>query len=186
MQSGSPNSFLGSNSKEATINKTHHFAKKINCSQTDMTDILTCLRKISVNDILNISQHSTTSLEPFDPIYGDELMPMKPSEALKGGHFNQNVELLFGLVKDEGSIFVEEILDVISPTAHENITVPLAKTYISLMFIVLKESNASKVADFYTAGLKDTDHDKLFQALSNSFGDFQVLILRDKHLFLKF
>jgi hypothetical protein len=54
------------------------------------------------------------------------------------------------------------------------------------MFVVFKESNASKIADFYTAGLKDTEHDKLLQALSNSFGDFQVLILRDKHLFLKF
>jgi len=186
MQSGSPNSFLGSNSKEATITKTHHFAKQMNCNQTDMTDILACLRKKSIDDILNISQHSTTSLEPFDPIYGDEVMPMKPSEALKGGHFNQNVELLFGLVKDEGSIFVGEILSVIAPGAQENITVSKAKSYISLMFTVLHETNASKVADFYTAGLKDTETDKLLEALSNSFGDYQVLILREKHLFLKF
>jgi carboxylesterase type B len=174
MQSGSPNSYLGSKSKEVTITKTHHFAKQLNCNQTDMTDILACLRKKSINDILNISQHSTTSLEPFDPIYGDELMPMKPSEALKGGHFNQNVELLFGLVKDEGSIFVDEILSTIAPNKHINITLSKAKSYISLMFMILNETNSAKVANFYTAGLKDTDSDKLLESLSNSFGDYQL------------
>lgn len=108
MQSGSPNSYLGSNPKNATLVRTHHFAESVNCNHTAMSDILACLRKKSVHDILEISQHATTNGEAFQPIYGDEVMPIKPYDALKNGDFNQNIELLFGTVRDEGSIFVEE------------------------------------------------------------------------------
>jgi len=174
MQSGSPNSYLGSNPENVTLLKTHHFAQSMNCSQTAMTDILACLRNKSVDDILHLSKFATTNGEAFDPIYGDEVMPIKPYDALKTGHFNQNIELLFGTVKDEGSIFIEEIFSDLAPDKHTVLTVSKTKSYISLIFMMLKQSYSQSIADFYTAGLKDTDNTELIQAISNSFGDYQL------------
>jgi len=84
--------------------------------------------------------------------------------------------LLFGICNDEGSRFLSGgiIPDLKADNPNNTMSVAKAKLFIQLLFSGMKVSFAKEVADFYTAGLKDTDGVDLKRAVSNAFGDFQI------------
>jgi carboxylesterase type B len=172
LQSGSPNSFLGSEPKESAFSTAKSLAKSLHCNTSSVPDMIECIREKPAEDILSFSKHSIVDGQTFTPIFGEEVMPIKPSLALKEGNFNNNIDILFGTVKDEGSIFTKGILEMVPSLS--NITVSKAKTAITLLFMLMKQPYASEVAQFYTKGLKDSDEDQLHKAISQSFGDYHL------------
>ena len=77
-------------------------------------------------------------------------MPINPVEALETGKFNQDIDLMFGTVSDEGALFVESLFpqDLSPQIKNPTITVQKAKTYIRLMYLIFKEKYGDAVADF--------------------------------------
>ncbi len=92
-QSGAPNSYLGSEKKELSYPKTESRAEKLGCNRTERAAILKCLRAASVERILHQSKGSIANGEDFIPIWGTDLMPLRPVEALKTGKVN-DVDLM--------------------------------------------------------------------------------------------
>jgi hypothetical protein len=177
MQSGSPNSYWGSESKDHSIVKAKSLATSLKCNTTSMEEMLKCLRSKTAAEILEIAKNARAKEEFFEPVYGEALLPIKPYEALVKGQFNQNVDLMFGTVKDEGSIFVEFSFPGFSADdENHTITVSKAKKYITLIFLPIKEKYGDEVADFYVTsqGLKDNEKDKLRQAVGSAFGDYHL------------
>jgi carboxylesterase type B len=105
LQSGGPNSMIGSEPKEGGFSTTKSLAQSLHCNQSSALDLINCIREKPAPDILSFAKHSTINGQTFQPIFGDEVMPIKPSLALKSGDFNKNIDILFGTVRDEGSIF---------------------------------------------------------------------------------
>jgi carboxylesterase type B len=172
LQSDSPNSFLGSEPKETAFSITKSLAKSLHCDTSSVPDMIKCIHEKPAEDILSFSKLSKINGQTFTPIFGDEVILIKPSLALKEGNFNNNIDILFGTVKDEGSVFTKGISDMV-PSLN-NITVSKAKTAITLLFMLMKQPYASEVAQFYTKGLKDSDEDQLHRAISQSFGDYHL------------
>ncbi|CAG2181674.1 unnamed protein product [Oppiella nova] len=112
----------------------------------------------------------------FTPIFGEDLLPIKPSIVLEKGEFNKNISLLFGTCNDEGSGFVSSFgfKDLSSSSPNSSMNLEKAHFMIELLFGVMKVSYGKEVADFYTKGLTDNDGYELKKAVSNAFGDYQL------------
>lgn len=166
LQSGAPNSYLGSESKAQATVKTNALLESVNCTKGTPTESVKCLRNTPATALVKATEHARTNGESFEPVYGEPLLPTKPSVALKEGKFNRNLDLLFGTVSEEGALFVESLfpaqLDPDLPRANVTITVAQAKFIISLMFQIFKEDAIrEEVAEFYTKGLKEEDKDAI-------------------------
>ena len=60
MQSGAPNSYLGSESKDQSFAKTKFLAGHFNCSLTSGADIVKCLKAKTAEEILKVSKTART------------------------------------------------------------------------------------------------------------------------------
>ena len=163
LQSGAPNSYLGSDSKTQSMVKTKSLVAAVNCTHATKTEVVKCLRNVPATELVKVTSHARTNGESFEPIWGEALIPVKPSEALKSGLFNRNLDLMFGTVSEEGALFVESLfpaqLDPDIPKANVTITTTQANVLINLMFGLFKEPYSQEVADFYTKDVKNEDKD---------------------------
>lgn len=109
MQSGSPFTTTMMNSKDDAAYGAGELAKALNCPMPMMmmqgggsNAMLKCLRSKDVNSILNATASFTIQgLDGFFPVIGDEVIPVKPSVALRSGRLNAR-ELLAGISEHEG------------------------------------------------------------------------------------
>lgn len=84
MQSGAPNSYFGSESAAQSLEKTILLMKRLNCTLNSISQNINCLRTKTVDQILNATYQGFYSRHfGFVPIYGDEVMPLKPVLALR-------------------------------------------------------------------------------------------------------
>lgn len=103
MQSGATNSWLGSQSSAKSLDVTKNLAESLNCSNAKEAEMIKCLRSKTVKEILEATKPSLQDGDNFIPTYGEALMPMPPVKALKSGHFNKDVDLMYGVTKNEGN-----------------------------------------------------------------------------------
>ncbi|KAL3223117.1 hypothetical protein MRX96_027726 [Rhipicephalus microplus] len=109
MQSGSPFTTTMMNSKDDAAYGAGELARALNCPMPMMmmqgggaNAMLKCLRSKDVNSILNATASFTIQgLDGFFPMIGDEVIPVKPSVALRSGRLNAR-ELLAGISEHEG------------------------------------------------------------------------------------
>lgn len=174
MQSGATNSYLGSENKTEALRKTHSLARKLNCPLDDKRSLVDCLRLAPAEAILNATENARSDGESFEPVWGTPFLPMKPAEALLSGSFDHSIDLMFGIVSEEGALFVESIFPLqLDPNLKNvTITVPQARTMIMFMYQLFHESYGNEVADFYLKGLTDDDKDAIRQAVGYAFGDY--------------
>lgn len=99
IQSGVPTNIRH---KEEQLSSTRLLAKELNCNSLSMGDIIASLKSKTVKEILKANAAIDS---PFRPVYGDTVMPVRAIEALKGGQFNGNIDLLYGACSDEGVCF---------------------------------------------------------------------------------
>lgn len=175
MQSGSPNSFVGSENKDKAWLKTLTMAQSLDCESDDMIDVIKCLRKLPAKDLSEATKYYRIGAQFFMPVHGEAIFPKDPVQALKAGEFN-DVDLIFGHVSDEGTIFTEIIFpNYLSPfIENPKFTKKQATTIISLLFLVFKEKFGEEVAKFYTENINDTDVDGLRMSVAKAFGDYNL------------
>lgn len=99
MQSGATNSWLGSQSSTKSLDVTKNLAENLNCSSSNEAHVIKCLRSKTVNEILDATKSALQDGESFIPTYGEAVMPMPPVKMLKEGHFNKDVDLMYGVTK---------------------------------------------------------------------------------------
>ena len=172
MQSGSPDSFIGSDSKERQLIKFNNLVKKLNCNRSDVQQVIGCLRNTSVNQILAVGSNALLNGDVMNPTYGDQLIPIKPLEALRLGKYDPNIQLLYGNNRDEGFLFVTTVIKDLLPERHPNLTLSKTKQYISLIYLILKKTYSKEIAEFYTKGLKDNQTMESLRSISDSLGDY--------------
>ena len=88
MQSGSVNSYYGSQSKESALIKAQELAKHFNCFNNETQKVnFSCLRKIESKLITEYCDKNKINAIFFTPIFGDHLLPTNPSIALQRGEY---------------------------------------------------------------------------------------------------
>ncbi|KAH9403515.1 hypothetical protein TYRP_015410 [Tyrophagus putrescentiae] len=102
-------------------------------------------------------------------------MPVRPVEALKTGKVN-DVDLMFGTTRNEGSAFVAKILPLLNPdTTGKDLHIAQVKSMIKLMFLMFSEPHYAEVVEYYTKGLNESDKTALRLAVSDAFGDYHLI-----------
>ncbi|XP_017464437.1 PREDICTED: cholinesterase 1-like, partial [Rhagoletis zephyria] len=105
LQSGVPDSIRPA---EEQLAVTRKFAKECGfeggSSEAEMKEIVEFLKnKVSLETILAATKKMDN---PFRPVYGaDELVPVRPIEVLRSGRYNADVDILYGVCRDEGGAF---------------------------------------------------------------------------------
>lgn len=170
IQSWTPNSITASRSKDKSIVITNNLSKSLKCENVSLEEQVRCLKNKTKEEILKA--HIQIPI-PYRAIYGDEFLPMKPSEAMKGGKLNQ-VDLIFGHTRDEATMStINSFIDLTKDKLL--ITTQKARSYILSKLQAYGFPHGDKVADFYLNGLKDEDKKRLFKAVSDSIGDFDMI-----------
>lgn len=153
MQSGSPAVDVLGNSLERALQKTARLGGKVNCTQTDASKLVACIKQVSLEGLKTASQDDFLTNYFFVPTYGDELLPLKPSEALKSGKFNQKVDLIYGTTRDEGSLFAFFLVPEIMSSDSIN------KTSLKASMMTILEryniSHKAEITDFYLSKVKE-------------------------------
>lgn len=149
MLSGSPISYYGGTNQSEALERTRQFAEKLECMNVNMSSVIECLRNKTVEQILSVTKGQFLKNQMFLPIYGDELMPYKPSDALKEGKLNFGVDLLYGVNENEGlqyaNLFVAD---------QNNITLESIKESIKWMMHYYGDSSYSDIVfERYTSEL---------------------------------
>lgn len=166
IQSGTVNSMDASRSQNESLAVTKDFAMKLHCNESTLPEQFKCLRSKPAKELLNVALGSY-----INGVFGDEYLPLKPSEALKKGKLNA-VDLLFGHTENEGSMY---LMDKSVPDINK-LTVEGAKSLLEFILKTrFKIDFGKKVAEFYLKGLKDEDKVKIVQAMASSLGDFRMI-----------
>ena len=102
LQSGSP---IEMNHRNDMTYMSFELAKYLGIAAAEGDDdegrlrtITSELRRCSIEEILDASEKLELK---FGPCYGDDLLPYRPTDALKEGKFNANIDLMYGVVMDE-------------------------------------------------------------------------------------
>lgn len=157
MQSGAPNSFVGSESRTSAQGKVKFLASFLDCQRGNLSDTVQCIHSKSTEQIQNVVNTMGKLGQFFEPSYGTELLPLSPVEALKTGKLNQNLDLLYGVNRDEGATGVYGLFDAIRPNSGKTISVNTVRDDINVMVQVFRLSLPGEVADWYTRHLNDSD-----------------------------
>ncbi|KAJ6223432.1 hypothetical protein RDWZM_001977 [Blomia tropicalis] len=168
MQSGSPTNEYFIISKDDSALRTKAYADRVGClSNETMKSIVECLRTKPVDLLVNVKSD-------FWLIYGDEIMPVRHIDALKSSQFNRNIDLMYGICKNEGASYVTLFFPEIF-YHPKNITKELVKK-LSIRFLTsYNYHNGQEVADFYFNNLhSNATLDEYSIVLGNLVGDFML------------
>lgn len=133
IQSGTPN-FLHKND---SFRLTESLQEKLNCLNVE------CIKlDRSVEQILNASKELGN---PFKPVYGDQLLPIRPIDAVKNGAFNAHIDLMYGITKDESS---STVLSKFPELNNESLSWTREQTKYFIQNLIGSEFG-QKAADFY-------------------------------------
>lgn len=178
MQSGSPYWTIGKMENEDSFTKA---AMKLNCVDrgvekvTDFDSVLGCLQKKNASDILKALESRNGRVRlTYHPDHGDDLIPEEVSKAIRSG-FANDVDLLIGAVKDEGSVFIEyymsPVLDFMDVSQIQKGTMDV---YFMLLFRFLHEKNVHQIREFYLESATE-EPSSFLRNSSNAMGDFAFL-----------
>ncbi|CAG2120960.1 unnamed protein product, partial [Medioppia subpectinata] len=146
------NARTSGHTKAAALADAKQMAKHFQCP--DDNAWLDCVRKVAPADI-----HGYTALR-VGPIVGTEYMPLSAQEAFEQGKFNSDVDLMAGVVRNEGSL--------IAPPLVGNIT---EDRFAEAIKGLIGDTDLNKVLAFYLKGVAPDDYSAYRWAYYDLFGD---------------
>lgn len=178
MQSGSPYWTVAQMEKEDSFTKA---AMKLSCVDrgveeiTDFDSVLSCLQEKNASDILSALESRNGRVQlTYHPGHGDDLVPEEVPKAIREGAAN-DVDILVGVVKDEGSVFIEyymsPVLDFMDVSKIQKGTMDV---YFMLLFRFLHQQQVQGIRNFYLETATEEPSSFLRNA-SNAMGDFAFL-----------
>ncbi|KAF8783539.1 acetylcholinesterase-like isoform X2 [Argiope bruennichi] len=157
--------------------KSKMLAQMANCTngsdEVDSFLLTACLRKLEAMTLAQIEDGITSkSVMFFAPSYDNEFLPVSPIEAYESGDIAL-VNVLMGVNRDEGSLFLNFMLPDIFPSDKTpKITKTHLRPILSGLFQLLPEQTVNKIMNFYFQSLSEEDTEGIIKALSDSFGDY--------------
>ncbi|CAG2110215.1 unnamed protein product [Medioppia subpectinata] len=149
--------------KTEAISQGKAMAKQLKCNETE--DWIKCLRRADANDILKY-------WDPFAtyPVFGTEFLPIRTQQAFNEKKFNTDVDLIAGIVRNEGSALTGS---AIKDPDHMTIAdfYNGMKAFDALGYHNL---NVTKVADHYLKGVNTSSPAALLQSFSSLAGDLTI------------
>ncbi|XP_077564950.1 acetylcholinesterase-1-like [Haemaphysalis longicornis] len=180
LQSGSPLWDTPDNTADG-IKKATEFAEIFKCSNATHNfldndagdDVVRCLRDIDADTLFRTAEKALGKrVLTYHPRHGDDFMPINAHEALRKGLFKDS-DVLLGVNKDEGSIFVANTLPYIFLNGlAPNITKDEAAFYLIFFFQYIIRTGTRDIRDHYFKNIKDRDYPGVRNAFIEAIGDY--------------
>ncbi|XP_013793463.1 acetylcholinesterase-1-like [Limulus polyphemus] len=140
--------------------KVSEISKHVGClndEDVDIENMVKCLKTVPAEELLGAAKEKRGD---FGPTFGDDYIPIDPNEAFKTGSF-QNVELLIGANRDEGSHFLPSMFPQIFDRRNDetdDVTKGNAALYMEMIFRNFPDIESELVAQFYLQNISVDDH----------------------------
>ncbi|KAF7921342.1 hypothetical protein EAE99_007650 [Botrytis elliptica] len=111
VMSGPPGTSLNMTS-DATEHHTRVVADRVGCGGLVDSEILSCLRNIPMQDLIDsameysVSNHPPSGLFTFIPSVDDDFLPDRYSTMMREGRFVKGINMIFGWTQDDGAMNV--------------------------------------------------------------------------------
>lgn len=178
LQSGSPLWDTPDNTGDG-VKKATELAEIFKCSNATHNfvnhsgAVVSCLRDVDAGTLFRVAQETLGKrVLTYHPRSGDEFLPMNAHEALRKGLFKSS-DVMLGVNKDEGSIFVANTLPYIFLNGFApNITKDEAAFYMIFFFQYIIRTGTRDIRDHYFKGIKDKDYLAVRKAFIDAIGDY--------------
>ncbi|XP_054166214.1 cholinesterase 1-like, partial [Oppia nitens] len=145
---------------EESLDDTHCLAKQFGCS----ADWLLCLRNVSADKLVKYTDHITYPLE------GTPILPASAQYAFGNGSYAQNIDIMAGVVKDEGYPGIEYDF----PDVSDSMTERLFNLLVNEANDQLHGIDVKAVDRFYLQHVNKYNPDQLWHAFARVYGDVQI------------
>lgn len=98
MQSGAPNTFSGAQTYKENAESAKWLGGRVHCNNETAAQLVSCLKEKTVQELVDGYQKNQAQFQILTPVYGEDLLPIRPVEALKSGKFNQDLDLMVCLL----------------------------------------------------------------------------------------
>ena len=168
IQSGTP--YLPKNygpTNEEYINLAKDFSRELGC---DGESWMKCLKDLNASDI----NDNIKSISFRNPIIDGEFYSQTPQQIFELGQFNSDVQILTGLMSDEGTGFLLSYFQQTQNDPNGNYTKDQLKQLLNylvehdMLFIHIDIEDAY---NFYMSNQNESDQTSLKKAFSDIFGD---------------
>ena len=170
IQSGTILTDISYMDKNESFNYSKEFSQKLGC-KTNETNWITCLKHLNASNLMDYSLDFIRFSFGFVPVFNETFYPEKPVDAIKTGKFNAEVKLLAGVVADEGSNIVINLLPFFnssSETFKEDVRNALF-AFLKAWKPLESENVRNKVLDFYLSN--QTNVNVFKNKVGHIFGD---------------
>ncbi|GBM53520.1 Acetylcholinesterase [Araneus ventricosus] len=152
-------------------------AQMVGClNRTDDDDPITLVHCLKLSDAMTLSEAedkiTSKSIMFFKPSYGNWFLPVSPIKSFFSGDISQ-LDVLMGVVKDEGSIFLNFKMPELFPMDQTpDLSLSKVQPIFGELMSLIPWQNLSSIFDFYFQGLSEKESMKIAKALSDSLGDY--------------
>lgn len=183
MQSGSPFSRAVRSTKDQASLRSSKLATALGCETSETAEkslrgkeIIDCLRsKDTASILIATTNFSGGGVDAFFPVFGDELVPEEPEEALRQGHLN-SVDLLGGVTEAEGDFLMYYIFNPIRNLSRaEGVTKGEVMFLLKMALVSSVPVDPNIVLDHYFADVEQNDSVKVLHAGADIFGHLQIV-----------
>ncbi|CAG2113216.1 unnamed protein product, partial [Medioppia subpectinata] len=136
-------------------------AKQLKCNETE--DWIQCLRRADARDIVKYGNSM-----PY-LVLGTEFLPISAGQAFREKKYNSDIDLMAGIVRNEGSLFLPSIIQ--NPS---NITLMGFKIGVFKLDVIYHGINEFIINQYYLKGVNSSDPLALRWALSALLGDLTL------------
>ncbi|XP_037582033.2 acetylcholinesterase-1-like [Dermacentor silvarum] len=166
-------------SPSTMLDYTKQFAQIFGCYNTSSesnfsSESIACLRSVNATLITSVEQTFVDiGIGRFEPIYGDEFLPVENSEA----SFPGDKDVIIGHVANEGSIIIYNIFrDTFSQVLPpRNISKAEIIHYLGTMYSTLPLSELLKLQSIYMDNISDFDYDRVREAFIQINSDSRMV-----------
>ena len=110
-------------------------------------EVVNYLKRQPVQSILD----ATDKLDlKFEPVYGDDLVPQRPVDAVKCGAVNAGIDLMYGVMRDEGQGFTGSVCPELKQDDLEIRNHAEACEFIRKLFAAKEQPFAEEAIEFYS------------------------------------
>ncbi|CAN7980072.1 unnamed protein product [Ixodes pacificus] len=177
MQSGTPR-WPVPLENEGGMERALNLARNVGCLRNEMitfhAEAVNCLQKVSAEKIARSElELFEDHLFTFQPSFGDELVPIHPVTASKGGRFLP-VDVLMGMNSREGAIVYYTGSGVGLPKnwTSEGIDIDTARRFVSQLFGAFPKEVFDEITAHYLDQLHDSSSREIFATMAAAAGHF--------------
>src|SRR6218665_2423227 len=157
LQSGPVFGPLGMDSERQALEKTRMLGALLNCTDKKFELVLTCMKSLSVERIVNASESMAQVGIIMKPFYDDDhIFESSPVDSLLTFAYNQQVDLLYGVNANESSPGIYSLFPHFAPDLNETVGIEDVFNAIRWIMQMARVPYLDEVLQKYTQNLSDS------------------------------